>query len=44
MDRRESNGEVVGVEISKPLIAEADAHPGALSNVAMLQLVGSNSC
>ena len=43
MDRRESNGEVVGIEVSKPLTAVADVHPGALSNVAMLPSVRDNS-
>ena len=44
MDRRESDGEVVSVGASKPLITEANGHPGALSNVVMLPQVSNNSC
>ena len=44
MDRGESNGEVVGDGDPKPSIAEADVHPGALSNVAMSPSVRNISC
>lgn len=44
MDRRESNGEVVGNGHSKPRIADADVHEGALSNVAMSPSVRNISC
>lgn len=43
MDRGESNGEVVGIRVSKPLIAKADVHSGALSSGAMLPSVRINS-
>ena len=43
MDRRESNGEVVGTGLSNILITTAEFYPGAPLNVATLLSVRKNS-